>query len=164
MTSRPTRDAADELVRVAPRIGRYLRRVIEAETGSQSIIRYGVLKTLAQQACGNAELAAAMSVANPTMTGLIDQLVRAGLVRRDPDPDDRRAVRLSITQEGRAQLAATQAVLVDAMTGVMDDLGADELAGLILGLRALDSALANATQKQRNEVQKPTRDKAGNQS
>jgi DNA-binding MarR family transcriptional regulator len=160
MASNTTRAAAEELVRVAPRLGRYLRRVIESETGSQSIIRHAVLKTLAQQAYGNAELAAMLSVSGPTMTGLIDQLVRGGLVRRDPHPGDRRAVRLTITDQGRSQLAATQEVLVDAVVEIMRDRDPAELTALITGLRALDAALAG-NRSGRNVSEKQKRERAG---
>ena len=36
------------------------------------------------------------------MTGKIDRLERQGLIQRTPDPEDRRAIRLGITDEGRA--------------------------------------------------------------
>ena len=161
MGSKKRTEAASELVRVAPHIGRFLRRTIEAETGSQSIIRHGVLKTLADQPCGNAELAAAMSVSNPTMSGLIEQLVRAGLVRREPDPVDRRAVRLTITEKGRAQLATTQAVLTRALTSVMHDLDDARLTALIEGLQGLDAALAKDRAKRGHHEKHKQREKAG---
>ena len=40
-------------------------------------------------------------VKGPTVTGLIDSLARAGLVRRTPDPRDRRRVLVSLTDKGR---------------------------------------------------------------
>jgi len=36
------------------------------------------------------------------MTGKLDRLERQGLVQRTPDPEDRRAIRLGITDSGRA--------------------------------------------------------------
>jgi DNA-binding MarR family transcriptional regulator len=48
------------------------------------------------------ELAEALSVAPPTVTGLTDRLVKQGLVERREDPRDRRVVRLALTEEGRA--------------------------------------------------------------
>jgi DNA-binding MarR family transcriptional regulator len=35
------------------------------------------------------------------MTGKLDRLERQGLVQRTPDPEDRRAIRLGITDAGR---------------------------------------------------------------
>jgi DNA-binding MarR family transcriptional regulator len=36
------------------------------------------------------------------MTGKLDRLERQGLIQRSPDPEDRRAIRLGITDSGRA--------------------------------------------------------------
>lgn len=48
-----------------------------------------------------AELADAAGVTRATMTGLIDTLERDGLVRREPDPDDRRMMSVRLT--GKAE-------------------------------------------------------------
>src|SRR5262245_11062818 len=47
------------------------------------------------------ELAAAKGVDQSTVSRQAAQLVQAGLGRRDPDPADRRACRLVITERGR---------------------------------------------------------------
>jgi DNA-binding MarR family transcriptional regulator len=46
------------------------------------------------------ELADWESVAQPTMTTLVGRLEAQGLVRRDPDPGDRRAVLVAVTTRG----------------------------------------------------------------
>jgi DNA-binding MarR family transcriptional regulator len=48
------------------------------------------------------------------MTGKLDRLERQGLVRRTPDPEDRRAIRLGITDAGQALIdqAFTTSLLV----------------------------------------------------
>src|SRR4029453_12831160 len=60
------------------------------------------------------ELARIEQVEPPTMTRLVDGLVRDGLAAREPDPDDARAVRVRATprgertlQRGRARRVAT---------------------------------------------------------
>lgn len=47
-----------------------------------------------------AELADAAGVTRATMTGLIDTLERDGLVKREPDPDDRRMMSVLLTAKG----------------------------------------------------------------
>lgn len=54
---------------------------------------------------GVSELARAAGFSSRNVTGLVDTLERAGLVRRAPDPDDRRAVLVSITDAGRGWVA-----------------------------------------------------------
>jgi DNA-binding MarR family transcriptional regulator len=50
------------------------------------------------------ELAAAQKLVPRTVTGLIDNLERDGLVRRVPDPSDRRSVRAQLTRAGLARM------------------------------------------------------------
>ena len=46
-----------------------------------------------------------------TMTGLLDRMERDGLVKREPDPNDRRAHRIHLTKEGvDAEVSATKVV------------------------------------------------------
>lgn len=62
-----------------------------------------VLQTLHD--AGSAErmsaVAAALGVAQSTATRLVDPLVREGLVRREPDPEDGRVVVIRLTDRGR---------------------------------------------------------------
>jgi DNA-binding MarR family transcriptional regulator len=46
------------------------------------------------------ELSAALELSSGAMTNRIDQLERAGFVRRQPDPADRRGVRVELTGSG----------------------------------------------------------------
>lgn len=48
------------------------------------------------------EAADALDLAPSAMTGLIDRMTRAGLVERRADPKDGRAMRLHLTDKGRA--------------------------------------------------------------
>src|ERR1700704_5806952 len=52
------------------------------------------------------QLAEAQSLVPRTVTGLVDKLERDGLVRRVPDPTDRRAVRAQLTRAGNARVEA----------------------------------------------------------
>lgn len=54
---------------------------------------------ISQQACG-----AALKVAPSRMVALVDELERKGLVERRPNPSDRRARALFVTDEGRRVL------------------------------------------------------------
>lgn len=47
-------------------------------------------------------------LARSTITRIVDQLESAGLVRRESDPDDRRAQRVILTLEGEARRKAAQ--------------------------------------------------------
>lgn len=55
------------------------------------------------------DLVAVAGVAQPTMTELVSRLERDGLVARVPDPEDGRAVRVVLTDDGRVQQARRRA-------------------------------------------------------
>ncbi|GAB3827539.1 MarR family winged helix-turn-helix transcriptional regulator [Dactylosporangium cerinum] len=83
------------------------------------------------------ELAQALGVTPRNVTGLVDTLEREGLVRRVPDPADRRSVRAVATAEGLAWLDAFRAPTRAAMTAVFAGFGpaeADQLRDLCLRL------------------------------
>jgi len=54
-------------------------------------------------------LAERLGVDTPTVTRKVQQLERLGLVARDADPDDRRAFRIRLTDDGRSVLERLQA-------------------------------------------------------
>jgi DNA-binding MarR family transcriptional regulator len=62
------------------------------------------------------EAAAELHIAPNTASTLAQQLVTAGLVAREPDPDDRRAVRLVLTPAAERRMAAWH----DRRQGVLD--------------------------------------------
>jgi len=70
-----------------------------------SLARYGVLNELvrAESPLALSELAARLSCVRSNMTQLVDRLEADGLVRREPDPDDRRSTRVVITPDGLAR-------------------------------------------------------------
>ncbi|MBJ7418539.1 MAG: MarR family transcriptional regulator [Niveispirillum sp.] len=61
------------------------------------------------------ELAAAEQVRPLTISRIVDALAAAALVSRDPDPTDRRGVRITATETGRALLLAGLARRVAAL-------------------------------------------------
>jgi DNA-binding MarR family transcriptional regulator len=67
--------------------------------------RMGVLWALARNGSMSlGDLAAALDVSPTNITGLVDHLERDGLVARAPDPEDRRAIRASLSPLGQAKL------------------------------------------------------------
>jgi DNA-binding MarR family transcriptional regulator len=64
------------------------------------------------------DLARAAGVSSRNVTGLVDTLERAGLVRRAPDPADRRSVLVSSTDAGTAWVAEFRGPAVAAMAAL----------------------------------------------
>jgi MarR family transcriptional regulator, organic hydroperoxide resistance regulator len=70
------------------------------------------------------ELGETVSLEKSTMTGLIDRMVRAGLVNREADPADRRVLRVWLTERGKQVQTGIGKVLgqsyQDLTSGVAD--------------------------------------------
>jgi DNA-binding MarR family transcriptional regulator len=57
-----------------------------------------------------------------TMTGLLDRMERDGLVKRTPDPADRRAQRITLTPAGHKVHKPVMAVVDRILEGVFNDI------------------------------------------
>jgi DNA-binding MarR family transcriptional regulator len=79
---------------------------------------------------GVGELARAAGVSSRNVTGLVDTLVRAGMVERAPDPADRRAVLVSITDVGRGWVDEFREPALLAMAAVFHGFSDDDVARL----------------------------------
>jgi DNA-binding MarR family transcriptional regulator len=79
-----------------------------------------------------------------TVSRHVRDLDAAGFVRRTPDPDDRRAIVLSLSAEGSAVLAEAQANRAAALRPVLATWSADDRADLTRLLTALAHDLTAA--------------------
>jgi DNA-binding MarR family transcriptional regulator len=86
----------------------FLVNAVYAESGRQ----HGLTPQQGQLLCvlmarpyGMSDLGAVLGLAKSSLTGLVDRTERNGLVRRVPDPQDSRAVRVALTPRG-SKLAA----------------------------------------------------------
>ncbi|MFD3656818.1 MarR family winged helix-turn-helix transcriptional regulator [Streptomyces sp. NPDC058620] len=70
------------------------------------------------------------------VTGVVDRLEARGLVRREPDPADRRVKNVMATDEGREIIRRVREEM-QATHGALDTLGADESATLYALLERL---------------------------
>jgi len=101
------------------------RLLKEAGHGDVSMGYIGALLSL-YRADGRtiSELGEEVSLEKSTMTGLIDRMEKAGLVTREPDPADRRALRIWLTDKGRSIQVTVGKVLAqsykDLTKGVSD--------------------------------------------
>ncbi|MDD3852314.1 MAG: MarR family transcriptional regulator [Syntrophomonadaceae bacterium] len=84
---------------ITRRISRYYNNRF-AELGitlGQSFVLYSLLERDGRSV---KDIAAAVQLDSPAVTGLVDRLVKEGLVIRSEDPDDRRSVNVFLTDRG----------------------------------------------------------------
>ncbi|MQY04966.1 hypothetical protein ACRB68_30290 [Actinomadura sp. RB68] len=81
----------------------FLVDAVYAESGREHGItpqQGQLLCVLMAQPYGMGELGGMLRLAKSSLTGLVDRTARRGLVRREPDPADGRAVRIALTPAG----------------------------------------------------------------
>jgi len=144
MTASPSeRTVARQVIAVAPRLGRLMEVLLERLPEPVSLLRYRILVRLAQEECRNSELAAHTWVSSPTMSSVVESLVRCGWVERNSDPRDRRAAVLRLTDAGRRELKRAERGLEAELTTLLGKLDATARAELGRGyaglLEVLDS-------------------------
>nr|MCW2728801.1 MarR family transcriptional regulator [Aeromicrobium sp.] len=103
-----TTDAGDLGQALAALLRRYLDGAREAVDDLPGGPRgFQVLLTSSADTCSNqATMALRLGIDRTVMTYLVDDLEKAGLVERRPDPADRRGRRVVLTPQGESVLAA----------------------------------------------------------
>jgi DNA-binding MarR family transcriptional regulator len=100
-----------------------------------------LLCVLMSQPYGMTELGAVLGLAKSSLTGLVDRTERNGLVRREQDPHDTRAVRVALTAQGgrlAEEFYAETCHRIDKLPAGLSAAERDTLAGL-LGRVVLDN-------------------------
>lgn len=87
------------------------------------------------------DLAAAAGVTQPAITLLVNRLQERGLLVREPDPDDRRAVLVAITEQGVETFDRLRAEYRAFFHEEMATLNDDEVATLAGAVEILDKLL-----------------------
>ena len=90
--------------------------------------------------CTVSVLAAAMGVSLPTISLLVDRLARAGLIRKDRDPSDRRRIQLRLTAAGERVVQSRSLLDPDRVRVLLASLTPDELTLGVEGLATLARA------------------------
>jgi DNA-binding MarR family transcriptional regulator len=141
---------------IVDRIGSINRRIKRAQ---EEILRahgltpadWGVLTNLrlGTEACRSSpgELSSDLEVSSGAMTTRLDRLEEAGLVRRLPDPEDRRGVVVELTEKGREAWDAAADVQARREAFFARTLTKPEQRKLNELLRKLLLALPDATKK-----------------
>jgi DNA-binding MarR family transcriptional regulator len=123
--------------REALRHGVYLVRRLDAED-ALSAAQLSTLKMLLGDGVRVGEIARNLGVRVPSATEQIIKLEKAGLVRRDPDPDDSRAVRVVLTAEGRAAVDSANERRNAVMAKILVTLSDNERQALAAALPVIE--------------------------
>ena len=147
---------SDDVLRVVVGMRRVLRRRLRARFGQPPL--RGAQAELLQQVdaepgIGVAAAARALYLAGNSVSTLVNQLVDDGLLRREPDPADRRAVRLFLTPAAVERLALRRAARRELLDDALARLDAGDRAAITAALPALEHLLA--TLEDRSDPEAP---------
>src|SRR5215207_469217 len=112
-----------------------------------SLRQYAALSGIRQGATSPGELARLWQVTPAVITGVIDRLERRELVRREPDPDDRRRLRLALTDAGLAASMLVERSLTEELAVQLAKASPHELAELGRALDLLQRTFAALEQQ-----------------
>ncbi|MFC9354210.1 MarR family winged helix-turn-helix transcriptional regulator [Arthrobacter sp. NPDC057013] len=123
----------------------YLVRRLDAD-GELSAAQLSTLKMLVHDGVRVGEIARNLGVRVPSATEQVIKLERAGLARREPDPDDSRAVRVVLTAQGRDAVESANRRRNAVMAGILESLIDDDrhaLAAALPVIEKINSTLQN---------------------
>lgn len=119
------REIAELVLAVLTPLTRYLGRRLR-EKGAISVERFKALQALEDGPLRSNELARILLLSPAALTRLADGLVTDRLVVRTADAADRRAVRIGLTDPGRAELARGRWIVTEALGAILVRLAPDE--------------------------------------
>jgi MarR family transcriptional regulator, transcriptional regulator for hemolysin len=113
-------------------VSRLRRTVVDKALRPMGVTRsqWWVLANLSRhngQGMMQTELAKVMDVGKVTLGGLIDRLEAAGLVKRQPDPSDRRAKRVVMTPKGTKLLADIQTIATKVNDQILNGIARNDI-------------------------------------
>ena len=127
-----------QLARTSKAVGRAFNDALAEAGGSLPV--WLILSTLRGEAHASQQaLARGIGIEGPTLTRHLDQLEAAGLVRRLPSPDDRRALLVEPTEAGLELHARLLDVVIAFNRSLTAGLSQDELEALRRALGVLEA-------------------------
>jgi len=89
------------------------------------------------------DLSLKMKLANSTMTRMADQLIQKKMITREADLDDRRIVRVRLTEQGQAVKTHLRQVMQELFSQILADIPVDEQEQVVHSLKTLKQAIVN---------------------
>ena len=129
-----------EFTDVITRLRRVLRASVRGEFPWESLpmAQVELLQRLAEEPdLRVSDLATRHRLAVNTVSNLVQQLVTAGLVERSPDPEDRRAVTVRLTERGHELLAGWLAAHEQRLGRAIAELAKDDRRVVVASIGAL---------------------------
>ncbi|MGA2805256.1 MAG: MarR family transcriptional regulator [Acidimicrobiales bacterium] len=116
-----------------------LARVLDKAASELGLAHYRFLTLVAAGDERASRLAERLALGKPAVSAAVGALVAQGLLTRDEVAGDQRAIRLRLTDEGRAVLARTEAAMAGRLSELVE--GTDNPVATMQALVALGAAI-----------------------
>ena len=141
----------DDLRRIETEVGALIRRVkrvmaeraLEVHPDLHPMTYFILMHLAANGPLRGADLSDAFGMDKGGVSRQVQALVDLGLVERQPDPEDRRAILLDATAEGRERLSAVRRHRRDRFDARLSGWTDEELTAFAAQLAAYNQALAD---------------------
>ena len=120
------------LLKITRSVENNVREKLRVEFDS-TLPRFDVLAALFQFPKGlrMSELSGLLKVSNGNVTGIVDRLVKDGLIIRTPVPGDRRALRVRLTKRGEEEFALQAAAHEKWIDDLLSDVSLEEADNMV---------------------------------
>lgn len=95
----------------------------------------------ANRRCSMRMLAESMHISMPTISGIVDRLVKSGYVRREEDPADRRLVMVELSAKGKLLVQQFQSAASARWEEILQAFSANELDAFYHLIRKLNDGM-----------------------
>ena len=116
-------------------------RTTAAEHFGITVQQFHILRYINHGIISVSDLAEARCISRPAISQVVDVLVNKGLVSRQHDPDDRRYIKLVLTENGSSLLKAIFTANRDWMIAKLETLSQDELTACTQAMQTLKYSL-----------------------
>jgi DNA-binding MarR family transcriptional regulator len=134
-------ELAERLLGAVQGVRRVVRRRVRADVPGAPLpgAQVEVLRVVADHpGIGVAAAARELHLATNSVSTLVNQLADAGLLRREPDPADRRATRLEVTGAAVGRMAAWRRARTGLVADALNRLSEEDRAAIEHALPALE--------------------------
>ena len=129
-----------------------LARAVENSLGGLTLSAYRILSLVAEGNERSSQIAGRLALARPTISNAVDQLVERGLLQRGANPDDRRAVVLTVTDAGRTAIGEADRAIAERLRPIFDRL--DDPAAVLGAMEQVMAAAGEVRAERRKAAAK----------
>jgi DNA-binding MarR family transcriptional regulator len=132
---------AEEVTMIMPRISRRIVFDLLQEIDIPHAQLFVMNMLFHQGPCRTSDIIKELQVSAPTVTGILDRLEKSGYVRRVEDQNDRRAVMVELTGEGKKIALKLRNTIVARWSDILKKLPAEDAEKYLEILRKIKEAV-----------------------